>query len=59
MILYNIDESTFSASEEAWWLYKKEGFYASFTNAPFTLSAIIHNPDNLNKNSLPLMKRVL
>jgi hypothetical protein len=35
MILYNVDESTFSASEEAWWLHKKGAFYtiSSCTNA--------------------------
>jgi hypothetical protein len=34
--LYIVDESTFSASEETWWLHKKGEFYASpsFTNAP-------------------------
>jgi hypothetical protein len=25
--LYIVDESTFSASKEVWWLYKKRGFY--------------------------------
>jgi hypothetical protein len=28
ILLYNVDKSTFSASEEAWWLHKKGGIYA-------------------------------
>ena len=51
-----VDLSMFLTSLEAWYLYKKEGFYAvpSFTNAPVQQALFLFRrfiPNNNNSNN--------